>query len=306
MKNHDIFITGAHRSGSSWIGRMIQASGGYLLRDEEIFNSASEVARSPFQEMYTYVCRENEAVYHPYIQALVQKRYDLWGGLRQARTVRDIGRVAKRKLRSIGRRFQGDRPQIFIEPIGLFSTEWFAETFQTPVIVLIRHPAAFVSSLKKLNWGFNFSHLSQQELLMDRHLSRFRGELANPPRRPDLIGMGILQWRIFYSFVKTLQERHPEWIFVRQEDLASNPIDEFRKLFVRLNLPMTPHAEEVIRRHSDPSNPAEFKGGRDASRRNSRETIRLWKERLSPEEVDRVRRETESVWRIFYKEDHWN
>ena len=222
------------------------------------------------------------------------------------RSLKDLARVAKRKLRSIGRGFNGHRPQIFVEPIGLFSTEWFVETFKARPIIVIRHPASFVSSLKKLNWGFDFTHLTSQKLLMDRYLSPFREELENPPRRPDLIGMGILQWKILYGFVRRMKEAHPDWLFVRQEDLASSPIAEFKKLFDRLGLPFSETARKTIEGHSSSNNPVEFSRGRDDSRRNSAETVTIWKKRLTEREIERIRENTASVASHFYDENSWN
>ncbi len=43
------------------------------------------------------------------------------------------------------------------DPIGLFSYKWLVSKFDMDVLVLIKHPAAFVSSLKKN--GHSPSHL---------------------------------------------------------------------------------------------------------------------------------------------------
>jgi hypothetical protein len=302
----DIFITGSHRSGSSWVAKMIAPSGDFLIRDEEIFNGAGEIAKHPFPWMYPYVCAENEARFYPYVKGVVEKKYSLLGGLQKVRAPKDLLRVAKRKLRSVARRLDGNRPQIFVEPIGLFSTEWFARRFQTQVVVVIRHPASFVSSLKRLNWGFNFSHLLEQGLLMDRFFLPFKKELENPPRRPDLIGIGILQWKILYSVIDRFRQEHPDWIFVRHEDLASDPIGKFRAMYQALGLEFREESEKVIHLHTSSDNPAEFDGRRDRSRRNSLETVQIWKKRLAPEEIRRIREGVEEVSRQFYGEESWS
>lgn len=36
------------------------------------------------------------------------------------------------------------------DPFALFSAEWFADNFDAEVIVIVRHPAAVVSSIKRL------------------------------------------------------------------------------------------------------------------------------------------------------------
>lgn len=304
-ETRDIFITGSHRSGSSWVGKTIAASGGFLIRDEEIFNPASEVATTPFPWMYPYVCSDNEECFCPYIEEVVEKKYSLWRGLQGVRKPKDLLRVGKRKLRSIARGFDGDRPQVFIEPIGLFSTEWFAGRFDTPVVVVIRHPASFVSSIKRLNWGFDFSHILDQKLLVERFLLPFKEELENAPRRPDLIGMGILQWKIFYSMVDHFRKEHPDWIFVRHEDLAVDPVGGFSSLFTALGLEFTEGTKDMIRLHTSSDNPVEFNGRRDQSRRNSLETVNIWKKRLTPEEVLRIREGVDEVAQKFYGEESW-
>ena len=49
----------------------------------------------------------------------------------------------------------GLRP-LLKDPIAIMSCEWLAETFNMDVIVVIRHPAAFVASLKVAGWEFAF------------------------------------------------------------------------------------------------------------------------------------------------------
>ena len=70
-------------------------------------------------------------------------------------------------MRSIGRMLRKNDGQILIEPIGFFSAEWFSKKYHTPVVLVVRHPASFVSSLKKLNWGFDFNCLLTQKELME-------------------------------------------------------------------------------------------------------------------------------------------
>lgn len=302
----NIFITGAHRSGTSWVGRMIAASGGFLVRDEEIFNCVSQIADFPFRAMYACVTEENEREFYPFIRRSVENRYRMIPSLLRVRRPRDIARVAKRKLRSLARRVVPPRRTIFIEPIGLFSADWFQKRFETENIVVIRHPAAFVSSLKKLRWGFDFNHLKDQPLLMKKYLNPFLKELSNPPVRPDYVGIGILVWKVLYGAVFQLQKEHPDWIFLRHEDLAADPVAGFEALYKRLGLPFTPAVRRVVEEHSSPDNPAEFSGRQDNSRRNSRETIAIWKKRLAPQEIDRIRRGVEEVSRHFYDDEHWS
>ena len=52
----------------------------------------------------------------------------------------------------------------------------------------------------------------------------------------NIIEQGILLWNIFHSYISNLKEKHPNWYFVTHEQLSTNPIEEFEKIFEYLNL----------------------------------------------------------------------
>ncbi len=301
-----IYITGIHRSGTHWVGRMLACSGRILIKDEEIFNCEEGIAKTPIKQMYFHICKENEEAYLPYVRATLDNRYDFFGGLARARSLRDVARVAKRKLRSIHRRVSFWERLILIEPIGLLSAEWFAETFKTHVLVMIRHPASFVSSLQRLKWSFDFRHLLRQRLLMEKYFSEYKKEIECSPSKDDLVGQGILLWKILYAVVKRYQDVHPEWIFRRQEDMASDPLREFQRLYGLLGLTFTDQCKKTVESHSSPDNPAERSLERNEdSRRNSKQTIDIWKRRLSRQEMERIRDGVCSVSNQWYGDEDW-
>jgi hypothetical protein len=63
------------------------------------------------------------------------------------------------------------------DPFAFFSSEWLAERFDMAVVVVIRHPAAFVSSIINLNWSHPFSHFLEQTLLLNERLVPFEDEI---------------------------------------------------------------------------------------------------------------------------------
>src|SRR4029077_14652741 len=73
-------------------------------------------------------------------------------------------------------RMQHARPLVK-DPMALFSAEWIAETFDAQVVVIVRHPAAFASSIKLDGWAHPFSHFLNQPALMEDHLSSFDEEI---------------------------------------------------------------------------------------------------------------------------------
>jgi|SRR5579863_1586819 len=302
-----IFVTGIHRSGTHWIGKMLACSRRPLIKDEEIFNCEDNITRSPIRQMYLHICKENEEIYLPFVRAILEHHYSLIGGLGRLKTARDIGRVLKRKGRSIYRRFSRFDQMIIVEPIGLLSAEWFARTFNALPVVMIRHPASFISSLKRYDWGFDFSYLLDQELLMRGHLHEFRDDLKTAPAKSDLIGQGILLWKVMYSVVADYQKKHSDWLFVKQEEIAADPVEGFKRLYDRLGLPFTDDRRNTILEYSSPENPPEraIKRNED-SKRDSRQTVNIWKKRLTKSEIDRIHKGVHPVSVRWYTESDWS
>jgi hypothetical protein len=106
-------------------------------------------------------------------------------------------------------RWRGDRPLIE-DPIALFSSEWLAERFDMHVVVVIRHPAAFVSSITRLGWRHPLAHFLEQPLLMRDVLAPFTDAIRGAARRtPDLVDEAALLWRIIHHAIARFRERHP-------------------------------------------------------------------------------------------------
>jgi hypothetical protein len=191
------------------------------------------------------------------------------------------------------------------DPIAVFSTEWLAKTYDMQVIVMIRHPAAFASSIKQFNWSHPFSHFLEQPLLMRDHLWPFEGEIREYARRERcVLDQAILLWRLIYSVVDTYREAHHDWIFLRHEDLAQEPLHGFQALFERLNLSFSGRIRDEIWQHSRPSNPCEPQDPY-CIERDSRATISTWRERLTGVEIDRVRSGVGDVSGAFYSQEDW-
>ena len=176
------------------------------------------------------------------------------------------------------------------------------------VVVLIRHPAAFVNSLKRLGWDFGFHHFLRQPALMAGLLAPFADTIARYTERPpDLLDQSILLWRIFHHVIRSYQKEHPHWVFVRHEDLSLDPVDGFGRLLGRLGLELTPRVRRQVEVLSASDNPAETVGQVvQQLRLDSRQNVWSWRRRLSPEEIARIRRGTEDVSRHFYGAADWD
>lgn len=45
------------------------------------------------------------------------------------------------------------------DPFAVFSVPWFAKKLNCQIVITVRHPAAFASSLQRLGWNFDFKDL---------------------------------------------------------------------------------------------------------------------------------------------------
>jgi hypothetical protein len=201
----------------------------------------------------------------------------------------------------------GMRP-LLKDPMALMSAEWLASRYQTHTIVLVRHPAAFASSLKRLNWHFPFGDFLGQPRLMEDYLEPFREDIEEFARTPpDVVTQAILLWRILHTMILRYRLKHPDWMFVRHEDLSGQPYEEFGKLFRALGLSFSGRAYRTIAEYTNQENPVEVEAGIvHQLRRNSLGNIWNWSQRLSREEILRVRRGADDIARHFYSAADWS
>jgi hypothetical protein len=60
----------------------------------------------------------------------------------------------------------------------------------------------------------------------------------------------------------------------------------------------------TIEEHSSPANPAETSDAA-SHRRDSRTSVEVWRSRLSPAEIERIRTNTERVAKELYADEDW-
>ncbi len=303
-----ILVTGCHRSGSTWVGKLLAASPGVGYISEP-FNRHYRpgVFAKRLPRWFTYVCEENAAEYEQAVRDMLNWRCHPLHGLASVRSPRDLARLVRDCGVVWGRRLRGARP-LMKDPIAVFSAPWLHRTFGMDVVVLIRHPAAFAASLKARlgQWGrHRFAHFLEQPLLMRDLLHPFEAEIRRAAEgSPDILDEAILLWKLIYYAVLRFQERYPEWIYVRHEDLSREPETEFRRLFQRLGLPYTRRARQGVASTSSPANPQRGGAGHSVYR-DSRSVIWNWKKSLSAAEVARIREATARLAEAFYAPEDW-
>jgi hypothetical protein len=301
-----ILVTGAHRSGSTWVGSML-AAGPEVAYIHEPFNLHCRpgTCGARFNLWFTYVTEENEDDVYRHIQNTLSFRFNLRAEARTIKSLGDARRVGSEYLTSLRHRLSRVRP-LMKDPIAVFSAEWLASAFDMEVVVLIRHPAAFASSLERLGWIHPFSHFLQQPALMRDHLHPFEDQIEQYTHQEhDILDQAALLWRLIYHVVSSYQEDHKDWIFLRHEDLSRDPVRGFEKLYNDLDLEWSEDIRRAVQAHSDESNPSEAPPIYQYLKRDSRSNIWNWKQRLTKAEIDRVRGQVEDVSQLFYSNEDW-
>lgn len=301
-----ILVTGAHRTGTTWVGKIL-ASGdttAYLSEPLNVLHRPGVLSlRIP--RWYAYICSDNEGEYLPAFKQLLTYDYHLLAEWQSLRSVHD----GLRMMRDVGTFLRGRvfhlRP-IIKDPFAVFSLPWFAERLHSTTVVTIRHPGAFASSLKRLNWTFDFRDLLDQPLLMRDYLESYRKRMQGAADSSVIEQAGLL-WAMIYGCIHLVRIKYPSIRLVRHEDFSVDPVPRFRQLYEDLGLEFTPAVERRVVNSSSSKNPSELTPGKVHSvMLDSRASLETWRLRLSSSELDQVRKLTADVAAIYYPESTWN
>jgi hypothetical protein len=301
-----LLVTGMARSATSWVGRILFASGQFGYVDEP-FNLVSPpgTVRVPVPYWYAYVTSENEDTVLQELADLAAFRYPLRHELARCRRPADVLHTAKMWRRSM--RSRSLRP-LLKAPHAVFSAEWFERRLNSQVVVVVRHPAAVVSSWKRLGWGFDLYNLLAQPALLRDWLGPMAEEMKIAATEGhDAIDRIALLWRAIYSVVAEYQSRFPAFIVVRHEDLSREPTKGFAALYRRLGLTYSKEVADVVSASTSKRNPEQLTV-EDAYRTavNSAANVDAWKRRLTLEEAARIRALTAPVASRFYADAEWD
>jgi len=301
-----ILVTGAHRTGTTWVGRLLATPPGVAYISEPL-----NVLHRPgifgvkIANWYTYICEDNSTEYVSAFKQLLSYRYHLLAELASLRSLHDLGRMGRDLTAFLGARMRRSVP-LLKDPFAVLSLRWFARELDCRIIATVRHPAAFASGLKRLGWSFDFHDLLRQPLLMRDHLEPFRDAMISRGK-DDIVGQAGLLWTMIYSTLLKIRSGLPGIQVVRHEDLALQPVESFRELYRQFELEFTPRVERAIHESSNAGNPVELsRQSTHAVKMDSRASLQNWKRRLTQEEVAQVRRLTEGVSEAFYPEESWN
>lgn len=282
-------MTGAPRSGTTWVGRTISESNNVLYIHEP-FNLHSPKTHIDLGLKHMYTCVD----YSDQKVKIYKRLSDFLAFQQSSSTTEHV--TNNTTYHNLATRY------LFKDPIALLSAGWFYRNFNFKVICMIRNPLAFIGSLKKAGWDIHFENFSKQKELISKWLSPFQYDIIKRSKgEGDFLDRGILLWNILHFVIHDYRARYPEWFFVRHEDIAKNPLFHFEKIFEFIHQEFDNETIQYIYSFTSDDNPVEAIDYTYQARASMR-SLETWKKRLSPKEIMRIKNGTWEVAKHFYNE----
>lgn len=296
-----LLITGIHRSGSTWLGGVLSKLPSYCYVQEPMHASSTSrdmwgLPKSPF---YTYISDSNASDFH--------------SGLDRVFRLRPKVRPRPRKGSLIGaRRFRFDiarlmrKVPLVKDPYASLAAPYIAPTFGAAVIVLTKHPVAFVSSVMRMGWDTDAKTLfGDQKEAADRYFPE-DADLINSASERCPIWRAALVWRLLQKVYIQHQSDHKNWFFTTHEKICESPSSAILRICAWLGVEPSDGAMRVVDKTNDPRAMA------IPTHRQSQDHIRnvtalpnAWKKTMSPSQIDIVRRLTEETALSLYPLSSW-
>lgn len=294
-----ILVTGPHRSGTTWVGKTLSQS-------ERV-----ELVYEPFNldfDRYNFTYRfENWFQHVPSSprKAEIENYFDKYlplSGIDYAKKVsRESGYSAKTPLIFLKHALlSSKRPRYLLkDPIALMSAGWLYERYSLRVICTTRNPLAFVASLKKQGWDFDFNNLLNQKELVNRFFPRYRDAMKQALEKSDFIERVSLLWNVLNTIILHYREQYPEWFFTTHEEAAENPLDTFKHMFAYAGLPFTAEIESYIEKATSGHENRDTDSHR-YSPRDAKSTIMDWQDLLTDAEIQFISNKTSDICNKIY------
>jgi hypothetical protein len=302
-----ILVTGAPRSGTTFVGKML-ALPRHVAYVDEPFNSLTGMkgvdtwfpymtGAEPEHEKLVKEVIEGQASFKP--SAL---REDTSNPLRKL--ARDMF-VSRENLEHRLDAYNPLKQRYLIkDPLAAFSSEYLHKQFDIHTVMVMRHPASMIASYKRLGWRFNLKELKDQTELMDDHLHEVLAKVD--PAKVSHVEEGAYLWLAVNSVLEKYAKDNKDMLLVRHEDISRDPLVEFLRLYEKYDLPFTTRVQKKIKEHTSSTNDADPKNNAvHQLKRDSVSNLSRWKKILTEKEADIIHAITAPLADKYYPETEW-
>jgi hypothetical protein len=313
MKKPSILVTGAPRSGTTFLGAMLALPNG-ILEVEEPFNFETGIVGMDRPFLYMPAHSELDAEGERYIELInTLLTGEAWYKQSAIRgeamsPVHQLARDLFVSRQNVGYKIQSKNPfngrYVIKDPNACFIAEYMDAYFANETVVIMRHPTATIGSYKRLGWRYDISGLKNQPALMRDFLEPIIGDVQ--PDKLSAIEEWSYLWLSVYTVLTKCVTRDQKMILITHEELSHYPHECLRRLYEKLGLVYTGRIEEEVEKHTSKENPTDPRGGAVHDLyRNSAAVNGRWKDILDSNEVAIIRRITEPIAHQYYDDYSW-
>ncbi|MEP0201390.1 MAG: sulfotransferase [Halioglobus sp.] len=279
-----VFVTGAPRSGTSWLGEIL-----------------AKCARAK------YVYEPFNAHWNPKLNKhLLHFQY----ASSSTAVSEDVAEVAARAfegkqsanqvMRAIYRGYWntlGSSKSLVLvkDPTAVLMTDWISHRTHADVLIIVRHPCGFASSISALDWNLNVDHLRVQENLMQDFLGPYEDLLIRARNDPWLT-LGAYWSAIHVVLFEQLQTNR-DWQVCKYEEMCRDPLGQFSIISEKLGFNVPRGNWNMLEKSTTTQHYSRDPG---STRRESARMPDKWRKMLSPHQIDAV----EGMVREFGLEKH--
>ena len=258
-----ILVTGAIRTGTTWVGETLARSPAM----EYVWEPFNPLVRAwPHALVPHFMTGPYDA--QPLVDDIASSLVAFRSRGRLVGHPETVAREVQRRIRFAAAR-RAKRTLLIKDPLAVFLARHLQEKFGFRVVLCLRHPAGFVASCMRLGWDYDFENLLAQPLLMQR-LAPWRDEMqATVGRTGPMLHRVTLLWRVIYGALAEGALAPATSYVVRYEDAVADPQRTFTQVAHALGVELPAGAAQV-----------------DGSRADA------WRAQLTAEEIAYVRSST--------------
>lgn len=300
-----LLVTGLPRSGTSWTGKMLEGSGQVVYVNEPM-NTRRPPGRSPgvlnarVQHRFQYIDPSDDAAWAAAFHDTLRLRFHPLAELRSVRHPYDVARGLKYATQfTVGA--VRHRRAMLDDPNALFSAGWLTQRMGVSTLVLVRDPVGLLGSWKALGWQVQLTELLSQPALMRDHLAPWAEQIQQAVDTGDWIDRMCCLWNVAHEVIDRLRNEVDHVLIRRYEDLASDPMQQFAEVYEWFGLDWSDDAQRVVSEATSTAT-ASTRGfswsgfSRTAYQRmDSKSAVTKAEQRLTPDEIERVRSLTGQV-----------
>ncbi len=301
-----ILVTGAPRSGTTFLGKMLALPREVVYVDEP-FNHQTGLMSADIPFPYLEAGTMQEKQYSRLLDDLIKGKARYRSSDIKKPTANPAKQIARYVIISkanliykSGARAPWSKRYLLKDPMACMASEYMHRNHGMPTVIIIRHPASTIASYKRLGWYFDLQYLTEQPSLRP-HL-----KFLPPKHKLTPIEEWSYFWLNIYERLTTFAQRNPGMILIRHEDLSRHPDSEFKELYQKLKLPYSQPIRQKISSYTSSRNPTDPPNNiAHHLKRNSKNNIKRWKKILTTNEVDQIRSITDVLATKYYTNADW-